>query len=232
MKRKCIIIPAFNEENNIVRVINGVKEICAVDIVVIDDGSSDRTAQKSLEAGAYVISHPFNMGYGTALQTGYKYTVQEGYEWVVQIDGDGQHDPVHIPQLFGAVESFRCDVAIGSRFLISGEYKLGILKKFGKAVLTTALWMVIAKRMTDPTSGYQCLNRRVLKTLINDSFPSDYPDANIIIKLHRMGFTVKEIPVCMAPNPDGRNMHQGFFTLTYYVFKMGLSIAIALIQDK
>ena len=132
MKRKCIIIPAFNEENNIVRVINGVKEIFAVDIVVIDDGSSDRTAQKSLEAGAYVISHSFNMGYGTALQTGYKYAVQEGYEWIVQIDGDRQHDPVYIPRLFRTVESSLCDVAIGSRFLISGEYKLGILKISGK----------------------------------------------------------------------------------------------------
>ena len=92
--------------------------------------------------------------------------------------------------------------------------------------------MAISKRITDPTSGYQCLNRKVLKVLTNDIFPSDYPDANIIIMLHRMGFIVKEIPVCMAPNPEGRNMHQGFFTLTYYAFKMGLSIAIALIQDK
>lgn len=232
MLRKCLIIPAYNEDENIVPVIEGVKKNTDADIIVINDGSTDSTGEKAREAGAFVINHTFNMGYGTALQTGYKYAVKKKYDLLIQIDGDGQHDPKYIPALFDEVESGRCDVAIGSRFLSESGYPLGALKWMGIHILRFATRFFVHEKITDPTSGYQCLNKEVIETFTKDIFPSDYPDANMIILLHWMAFTIKEIPVSMMPNQEGRSMHKGVFTITYYFFKMFLSFLIALIRGK
>ncbi len=232
MNKKCLIIPAFNEEVNIVSVIEGVKKYSDADIIVVDDGSTDLTVERATKAGALVVSHPFNMGYGTALQTGYKYAVKKNYDLLVQIDGDGQHDPKYIPALFGEVEAGMCDVAIGSRFLGKGHYPLGVLKWIGIHILRLATRFFIREKITDPTSGYQCLKRDVLKVFTKDIFPCDYPDTNMIILLHWMAFTTREIPVAMRPNRVGRSMHEGIFTVMYYFFKMFLSFVIALIRGK
>lgn len=232
MNKRCIIIPAFNEEENMVSVIDGVKKYSDADILVVDDGSADRTAERAAKAGAMVVRHPFNMGYGATLQTGYKYAVKKKYDFLVQIDGDGQHDPQYIPALFREVEAGRCDVAIGSRFLGEGRYPLGALKWVGIHMLRFATRFFIREKITDPTSGYQCLKRDVLKVFTKDLFPCDYPDANMLILLHWMAFTIKEVPVTMRPNHEGRSMHEGVFTVTYYFFKMFLSFAIALIRGK
>jgi len=230
MKKKCIIIPAFNEEERIASVIEGINKYSDADVVVIDDGSKDLTGEKSKKAGAVVITHPFNMGYGVALQTGYKYAVKKNYDLLVQMDGDGQHDPKYIIELFNQVESRGCDVAIGSRFLGKNNYDTGVLKSTGIKLFRFLIRLTNGEKITDPTSGFQCLHRKVFEVFTGDIFPGDYPDANIIIMLHRMGFTIKEIPVAMIPNPKGRSMHQGIFTVMYYLFKMFLSFFIALIR--
>ena len=232
MPKKCLIIPAYNEEENIVPVIEDVKKNTDADVIVINDGSSDLTGERAKEAGAFVINHPFNMGYGAALQTGYKYAFKKKYDLLVQIDGDGQHDPKYIPMLFNEVESGRCDVAVGSRFLGEGDYPLGALKWMGIHLLRLATRFFIHEKITDPTSGYQCLNRDAIEIFTKDIFPSDYPDANMIIFLHWMALTIKEIPVSMSPNKEGRSMHKGIFIITYYFFKMFLSFLIALIREK
>ncbi|MBF0117392.1 MAG: glycosyltransferase family 2 protein [Desulfobacterales bacterium] len=231
MIKKCIIIPAFNEEKNISNVISSIKKYCEDDIVVIDDGSKDMTKQKAKEADAIVISHPFNMGYGVALQTGYKYAIENQYDFLVQIDGDGQHDPYYIPILFSEVQSSACDISIGSRFLNS-PYDPGILKKIAIQLFRNIVWITNRQKITDPTSGYQCLNKKIFKFFTEDIFPCDYPDANIIVLLHRKGFKIKEIPVKMTPNTEGRSMHKGIFKILYYFFKVFLSIFIALISEK
>ena len=231
MAKRIVIIPAFNEEMNIASVVEGVKRYSDADIVVIDDGSKDLTAEKAAETGAFVIRHPFNMGYGVALQTGYKYAVKNRYELLVQIDGDGQHDPKYIPDLFTLVESTSCHVAIGSRFLGREGYETGLLKSIGIMLFRAIIRMIIGQKITDPTSGYQCLDRKIFDVFTDNSFPSDYPDANVIILLHRMGFSVKEMPVKMVPNFKGRGMHRGFFKLAYYFFKMFLMIFIALLRE-
>ena len=232
MKKKCIIIPAFNEEENITSVITGIKNQIDVDIIVIDDGSKDLTTEKAMGTGAFVINHPFNMGYGVALQTGYKYAVKKDYDFLIQMDGDGQHDPKYITELFKQVESEKCDVVIGSRFIGEVNYKAGVLKSIGIRLFISIIQITCGKRATDPTSGYQCLNRKVFTFFTHDSFPCDYPDANIIIMLQRIGFTVKEIPVTMNPSPKGRRMHKGIVTVSYYLFKMFLSIFITLMREK
>ena len=229
-KDRCIIIPSYNEEKNIVSVICDIRKYHDGDIVVIDDGSQDITSSLAREAGAFVIRHPFNMGYGVALQTGYKYAVEKNYDILLQIDGDGQHSAKFIPELFSQVESSDCDVAIGSRFLGESQYRAGFLKSIGIKLFRKIILLITGEKITDPTSGYQCLNRSVFEFFTNDTFPCDYPDANVIIMLHRAGFKIREIPVEMTSNPHGRSMHRGIFTISYYLFKMFLSIFVTLIR--
>jgi glycosyltransferase involved in cell wall biosynthesis len=231
MNKKCIIIPAYNEGNNISSVIRDIQKYGgAADIIVIDDGSRDFTAVIAQEAGAFVIRHPFNMGYGVALQTGYKYAVEKNYDVLVQMDGDGQHSAKFIPGLFKEVESFAFNVVIGSRFLGQDQYKTGFLKSVGIGIFRHIIWITTGEKITDPTSGYQCLSRKVFEFFTKDHFPCDYPDANVIIMLHRAGFKIKEIPVEMMPNPERRSMHRGIFTISYYLFKVFLSIFVTLIR--
>jgi glycosyltransferase involved in cell wall biosynthesis len=232
MKKRCIIVPALNEASNIVSVVEGIKRYSDADIVVIDDGSKDRTPKTARETGAYVIRHPYNMGYGVALQTGYKYATEKGYDLLLQLDGDGQHDPKYIPKLFEAVASGECDVAIGSRFLGEARYDAGVLKSIGINLFRFMIRVTTGRSITDPTSGYQCLHRRVFKVFTGDVFPCDYPDADLIVMLLRMGFRIREVPVAMTPNPEGRSMHQGILRLAYYFFKMFLSFLVTLIREK
>lgn len=230
--KRCIIIPAFNEEKNISSVVESLKEYADADIVVIDDGSMDLTHDRARQAGASVVRHPFNLGYGVALQTGYKYAVDNRYDYLLQIDGDGQHDPAYIPEMFAKVEGNECDIVIGSRFLQDNLYKPGFLKIMAIRLFRLIVKIITGDKITDPTSGYQCMNRRVFSFFTDDSFPCDYPDANIIIILHRMGFNIVEMPVKMVANPEGRSMHRGVFNIMYYFFKIFLSIFVILIRKK
>jgi glycosyltransferase involved in cell wall biosynthesis len=228
-KDRCIIIPSYNEARNIASVICDIRKFHGGDIVVIDDGSQDMTSSVARQAGALVIRHPFNMGAGVALQTGYKYATIQNYGFLVQMDGDGQHPANCIPELFNQVEDAGYDVAIGSRFLAESQYKVGILKTIGIHFFRRIIQWVIGQKITDPTSGYRCLNRRAFEFLTNDRFPYDYPDANVIIMLHRANLKIKEIPVEMKPNPEGRSMHRGLPTISYYFFRVILSILVSLV---
>jgi hypothetical protein len=237
MSGSLVLIPAFNEGKRIARVIRGVRgEVPSIEIVVIDDGSRDETRKEAAEAGATVISHPFNLGYGIALQTGYKHALKKGYDWIVQMDGDGQHDPGYIPVLLEAVRKEGADFAIGSRFLQAGAadrdsrpYQATLLKRFGMGLFGTIASILIKQKVTDPTSGYQAMNRRVLEWVSSDRFPWDYPDADVIIMLHRAGFRILEVPVRMYENREKTPMHSGWKPI-YYVFKMLLSIFVTLLR--
>jgi hypothetical protein len=230
--KRLIIIPAFNEEKQIAKVIEGVRKYSDADIMVIDDGSEDQTAKLARSTGAFVVRHPFNMGYGVAVQTGYKYASENNYDCLVQIDGDTQHHPAHIPDLFAMVENHECNMAIGSRFLKDNEYETGLLKSAAIRLFRWIIRTMTGETVTDPTSGYRCMNRSVFRHFTEDAFPHDYPDANIIIVLHRRGFKMAELPVTMAPNPEGRSMHRGIFKITYYFFKVFLSILVTLLRKK
>jgi glycosyltransferase involved in cell wall biosynthesis len=230
--KRLIIIPAYNEEKQIASVIEGIRQYSDVDIAVIDDGSEDRTAELAESAGAFVIRHPFNLGYGVAVQTGYKYASGNNYDCLLQIDGDGQHHPAYIPDLFAMVEDQKCDMVIGSRFLKNSEYNAGLPKSAAILLFRWIIKMITGETITDPTSGYRCMNRKVFQYFTEDGFPHDYPDANIIIVLHRRGFRMAELPVTMSPNPEGRGMHRGIFKISYYFFKVFLSIFVTLLRKK
>lgn len=227
-----VIIPAYNEEGRIADVVTGIHAVTAnIDILVINDGSSDATAAAADQAGAIVINHPFNMGYGVAIQTGYKYALRHGYDYLIQIDGDGQHDPAHIPELLGIIQSNTADFVLGSRFLSHASYRPPLIRRLGMAFFRKIVSLIIRQPVTDCTSGYQAFNREVMQFFTSELFPCDYPDADVLISLYLAGFRIHELPVKMYANAAGKSMHSGFKPI-YYVFKMTLSITVTLLRSR
>lgn len=225
-----VLIPAYNEEARIGEVVRQVRDACPdYHVVVVNDGSHDATARVAANAGADVISHPFNMGYGVAIQTGYKFGLRHGYDYLVQIDGDGQHDPAFIVPLLAPVTAGSCDLALGSRFLGVGSYEPSLSRRLGMAFFRRLVFLVTGLRITDVTSGFQAFNRDVMRFFATEVFPCDYPDADLLITLHRAGFRLGEVPVRMLPRASGKSMHSGLKPL-YYMFKMLLSILVTLLR--
>ena len=226
-----IIIPAYNEENNIVKLVSSIKVLYPeYQVLVINDGSSDNTSERASEAGATVIDHPFNMGYGVAIQTGYKYAYQYGYNYLVQMDGDGQHAIEEISKLLASVTDDSFEIVFGSRYLEENGYKKSIYRYSGTLFFRMLLSLMIGRKMTDPTTGFQAMNRNILKIFIKDVFPCDYPDADIMILLSEIGIKFKEIPVKMFNSPNSKSMHSNPFKVCYYIFKMTLSMCITKIR--
>jgi glycosyltransferase involved in cell wall biosynthesis len=230
--RTLVVIPAYNEAPRIGRVIADIRHHApGADLLVVDDGSSDGTAEAAWSAGAAVAVLPFNLGYGVALQTGFKYARRHNYEYVVQMDGDGQHEAACIPDLLQAVEDGAADVALGSRWLGLAKYHGPALRKFGKFFFGFLASLITRLEVTDPTTGFQALTQEVVSFYCTHVYPVDYPDANVIIMLDRAGFRVTEVPVIMYRNESGQSMHAGLLRPIYYGLKMLLSIAMTLMRD-
>jgi glycosyltransferase involved in cell wall biosynthesis len=224
-------MPACNEEGRIASTISGIRKFGNADIVVVDDGSNDGTASEARAAGARVIELPFNLGYGAALQTGFKYALDKGYEFAVQMDADGQHDPASIKALIEPVIADEVDITIGSRFMYKGNYKAPLVRRIGMYFFGLIASLFTGRKITDPTSGFQALNKKVMEFYASAAYPVDYPDADVIIMLHRQGFRFKEVPVIMH-NAAKRSMHGGILNPMYYIFKMMLSIFVTLLRKE
>lgn len=230
-KRIIIIIPSYNEGNTISAVLRQVQEAMPqADILVVNDGSSDKTAETAKDAGAKVISLPYNMGYGVALQTGFKYAYKRSYECAVQMDGDGQHDPGSIRAMLEALESDSTDVVIGSRFFSGSKYRMPLMRKIGMKFFGFLASVIVRGKITDPTSGFQALNRHAIRFNASDYYPVDFPDADFIVMLYRAGLKVREVPVKMHASPRGKkSMHSGWRPI-YYIFDMLLSLLVVLLR--
>jgi glycosyltransferase involved in cell wall biosynthesis len=228
---KTLVIPAFQEEARLPAVLAGLAA-AAPDfrVVVVDDGSRDATGAVARAAGATVLRHPFNLGYGAALQTGYKWALRAGATLVVQMDADGQHDPGEVAALAAPVVAGDLDLAIGSRFLGVGDYEMGALQRAGRNFFR-ALLSAFGLRVTDPTSGFQAMNRAVLELYASDMFPSDFPDVDVLLCAHRHGLRVGERPVRMRKSPRASTLHAGLAPI-YYVYKMLLAVWAASSTDR
>ena len=227
--RLLVIMPAFNEGPRLQKVLEKVhREHPLADLLVVDDGSSDDTEARSLAAGAIVARHPFNLGYGSALETGYRFAIRRGYDLVVQLDADGQHDPGSLADLLEPVLDDRADVAVGSRFLMPGSYQAPWGRKLGSFLFSWLASRLTGRRITDPTSGFWAMNRTATEALTSGQLPHDYPDADVLIGLHYAGLRLTEVPVVMHPAPEGGSMHDGAMPL-YYVFKMLFSMFLAML---
>jgi glycosyltransferase involved in cell wall biosynthesis len=224
-----IIIPAYNEEGRVGRVIHDVKSALPdADVLVVDDGSSDRTAAEATEAGAIALSLPVNSGYGVALQTGYKFGVRGDYAKIGQIDADGQHRAEYLAAMLTALDEQDADVIVGSRFLDhDGHYKPSLARAVGIGLFAHLASLITHEHISDPTSGFQLMRSNVARLFCSEVYPTDYPDADILILLHRTGYRVREIPVQMRPSP-GKSMHAGHSP--YYVYKMLLSILVTVLR--
>jgi len=228
--RTLVIIPAFNEESHLPGIIAAIREsLPGINILVVDDGSRDRTSQEAAAAGAMVLRLPFNMGYGVALQTGYKFALRKGYEFAAQMDADGQHEPRDLSPLLDSVRSGEADLALGSRFLGRKNYRAPLARRAGMLLFRLLTSLLIRQHITDPTSGCQALNRKTIRFYASDIFPVDYPDADVLLMVHRAGLRIKELPVRMYAADDKNSMHSGFQPV-YYIFKMFLSIAVTLLR--
>jgi hypothetical protein len=221
--RPCILIPAFDEAARLPGLLAELRRTSPDhELVVIDDGSRDATADVAAHAGARVLRHPFNLGYGAAVQTGFKYALAVGAPWAVQMDADGQHLPAEVPALVALVAADACDVAIGSRFLAPSGYEMGALRTAGRRLLR-GLGRLAGVDLTDPTSGFQALGPRALALYAGDWFPSDYPDVDVRVIAAHAGLRIREVPVQMAASVRASTLHSGWKPL-YYAYKILLSL--------
>jgi glycosyltransferase involved in cell wall biosynthesis len=226
-----VVMPAYNEAKRIRAVAEAVRRELVADVLVVDDGSEDDTADEARRGGAIVASHPVNLGYGAALQTGYRYALRNGYEAVVQLDADGQHDPGSIPALLAALE--HADVVVGSRFLGGNSYRPPLPRRVGMWLFGRIASALAGRRITDATSGFQAVSRAALSFYAHDRYPVDYPDADVLAMVARSGLRLTEVPVRMLPSPTGKGMHAGLWKPLYYVFRMSLALfLVPLRQEK
>lgn len=241
-----VVIPAFNEAEQIAGVIAQVREHTPDhDILVVDDCSTDGTASVARRAGGRVVVHPINLGDGAARQTGLKFARAHGYRHVVTVDGDGQHDPRSIPALIAPLYRGEADLVIGSRFRspaggsedVAGggartsRYRTPWDRRFGMLLFAGLASILIRQRLTDTTSGFRAMNERAIALFCTSWFPQTYPDADLLILSHRAGLRISEVPAIFHEDPTGRSIHSGISPL-YYVYKMFLSIIVTMLRRR
>ena len=228
--RILVILPAYNEALNIARAVADIRaELSQADILVVDDGSGDATASAARGAGALVLSLPYNVGIGAAVQAGFQFALAQGYRIVLRNDGDGQHAPESNRDLLAALQANDADVVIGSRFIgEQGDYGTPRLRRIGSAILARLLSAIIGQRVTDPTSGCSAYNRRAIM-LLAQVYPHDYPEPEAILILHRSGMRQLEVPVRMIPRQHGRSSITAGRSV-YYMIKVILAILINLLR--
>ena len=198
-----LVVPAFNEEASLAATIEACRDVVpAGDLLVVDDGSTDGTADVARRLGAPCVRHSINLGIGGAVQSGYRHALRAGYRVAVQVDADGQHDPRDVPTLVEPVLEGRCDMAIGSRYLTAEGFHSTVLRRLGSRVLSAALRLSTGTRIADCTSGFRAVNRRVLDSFAR-YYPSDYPEPESLAILLHAGAVVLELPVVMHPRRGG-----------------------------
>lgn len=229
--RRVAIVPAFNEEASIAGV---VSELLAYDpglrVVVVDDGSTDRTAEVARAAGAKVISLPFNLGIGGAVQTGFRYAWEQGFDVAVRADGDGQHDPAELDAILRPVLADEADVAVGSRFMGGDGYRSSRSRRAGIRLLAWIVSALTRQRITDPTSGFQAANRLGIRLFAAD-YPHDYPEAEATVMVFKHRLRLQEVPVTMRARESGRSSITTVRSV-YYMVKVVLAIFVALFRRK
>lgn len=226
-----VVVPAYNESNNILKVIKELKEEkMSFDILVIDDASKDDTLEKIKQTDVKVISNPFNMGPARASQLGMKYGYSKGYDYVVLFDGDTQHIAKYIPTLVNKMKETNCDLVIGSRYL-DKEYKQSFFRLIGTRLFRLLIKISCHKTITDPLSGMRCLNRKTMYYFASmDNFP-DFIDANQVIELLLRGYEIEEVPVKMRYRVSGKSQHSGFIKPIRYMVSMIYAVFVTIILN-
>ena len=233
MSRHLAIVPALNEAGSIAQTVTEIHQHAAgFDVLVVDDGSVDDTAAIAAAAGARVISLPFNVGIGGAVQCGYLYARDNGYEVAVQVDGDGQHDARDIPRLLAALgEEPAVEMITGSRFLTDeGGYRSSPVRRAGIRVFAALISLLTHQRVTDATSGFRMSTRRAIELFACD-YPHDYPEVEAILLLHAHRLRSREVAVTMRPRTSGRSTIARAVP-AYYMVKVLLAVFVGILRAR
>ena len=230
-KRILTIIPAYNEEENIQRVLDELRnDFAETDILVINDSSKDKTKEIVQSSGVKCITTVFNLKYAYAVQTGIKYAEKYDYDYCIMFDGDGQHIAGEAKKLLEKIEESNADIVIGSRYLEKGDYKIQKLRKFGTNIFSELIKIFCGKKISDPLSGFQIINKKVIKLYSKEGEYPEYPDANLVIEMLIKGYKIEEIPVKMRNRVFGSSMHRGIVEPIKYMILMLYTILIILLR--
>jgi glycosyltransferase involved in cell wall biosynthesis len=224
-----IVMPALNEAASVAAVVREVQAAQpSATVLVVDDGSVDATAERAFEAGAQVMSLPFNLGVGGAMRAAYRYADDAGFSQVVQVDADGQHDPRHIAELLETAGT--ADIIIGARFAGCGDYRLRGPRRWAIRLLAAVLSRVTKTRITDPTSGFRLINDRALAVFARH-YPEEYLGDTVeaLVIAHRVGLSIAQVPVAMRPRQSGR-ASQHPLRASAFLLRVMVAIALALVR--
>ncbi len=224
-----IIVPAFNEEAAVGGVVRAVHEVLpGVPVLVIDDCSADGTLSAARDAGAEVLALPHHLGLGGCVQAGYKLASELGYEYVIRVDGDGQHDPRNIPDIYKTLRHSGCQMVIGSRFVEQNGNRTSFLRGMGIRFFRMVLRPILGKPVHDPTSGFVGVNRSAL-AVFSRSFPLEYPEIEALVVLQRRAFRFEEVPVNMRPRQGGRSSITAIKSI-YYIIHVLLGVFVNVLK--
>ncbi len=231
--RLLAIVPAYNEDGMIGRVVRDIKrQTPEFNVLVVDDGSVDATVAAAEAEGAVVLRHPFNLGIGGAMQSGYKYALAHGYDVAVQVDGDGQHKPEYLPEMLDALRTGtnEADMVYGTRFRGDPGYKVPIGRRAGNLIFSLVLSAITRQKITDPTSGFRMVNRRGIELFARD-YPHDYPEVEAILMLHNNRLRIHEVEVRMNARGFGRSSID-YPRAAYYMVKVMLALFVGLLRRR
>ena len=230
--RRIAIVPARNEEGAIGGVVAEIRSFDpTLDVVVVDDGSTDRTASLAAAEGAAVVRLPYNLGIGGAVQTGFKYALEHGYDVAVRLDGDGQHDPQQIPLLLAPLERGDADVVVGSRFAEgSGDYRPPFARRAGIRWFAKLVSLLTRQKLTDTTSGFQAVNARAIRLFAAD-YPHDYPEVEAAVMVVRHKLRILEVPATMRGRETGSSSITALRSL-YYAIKVTLALLVGIFRRR
>jgi glycosyltransferase involved in cell wall biosynthesis len=233
LRSNLAVVPAYNEGQTVGRVVRRLHETLPdFDVLVIDDGSTDDTAERADAAGARVLRHPFNLGIGGAVQNGFRFALENGYERMIQVDGDGQHEPDEVAKLIEAMDDDPAiDMVCGSRFLSDEHaYPAPVSRRTGIHIFAFLLSRIVGQRVSDPTSGFRLYNRRAIGLFARD-YPHDYPEVEAVLLLHYHRLRMREVPVRMYERGGGTSSISSGKSVEY-MLKVLLAIGVGLVRQR
>lgn len=226
-----VIIPAYNEQESIISVINKLKQDCPeADYVVINDCSKDNTLQVLNENDANYVNLPLNLGIGGGVQTGYKYALKNGYDIAIQIDGDGQHDTAYLSKVIEPIIQGKADIVIGSRFINKEGFQSSGMRRLGINFLSALIRICCGTKVLDVTSGFRAVNRKYIEDYAGE-YPVDYPEPEAIVKSSLAGARIMEVPVIMKERESGTSSISPWKSI-YYMIKVSLAIIVCRLTNK